>query len=56
MWGMEAGAVFDKTVFEQFLTKLQAHPAKFSASCQYTTTPWAIGCAPTRKSAWSTYC
>lgn len=28
MWSIEAGAVFDKTAFEQFLTKLQAHPAE----------------------------
>ena len=27
MWPTQAGAVFDKTQFEQFLTKLQSHPA-----------------------------
>jgi outer membrane protein assembly factor BamA len=28
VWNIEAGAVFDKAVFEQFLTKIQAHPAE----------------------------
>ncbi|MHB8499631.1 MAG: POTRA domain-containing protein [Candidatus Acidiferrales bacterium] len=27
-WPTEAGAIFDKTAFEQFLTKLEAHPAE----------------------------
>ncbi len=28
MWPMETGAVFDKTQFEKFLTRLQSHPAE----------------------------
>ncbi|MGC1615404.1 MAG: POTRA domain-containing protein, partial [Candidatus Acidiferrum sp.] len=27
-WPMEAGAIFDKTAFEQFLIKLESHPAE----------------------------
>jgi hypothetical protein len=28
MWTVAPGAIFDKTVFEKFLTQLQSHPAE----------------------------
>ncbi len=28
MWSIPAGAVFDKSIFEKFLTQLQSHPAE----------------------------
>jgi hypothetical protein len=28
MWPIAPGAVFDKSLFEKFLTKLQSHPAE----------------------------
>ncbi len=28
MWSIAEGAVFDKSLFEKFLTKLQSHPAE----------------------------